>query len=72
MSVKLLVCCYFLYLQNVGKLNMPFGEAILKGYGLFTERYWFWIGVGSLCGYTVLLNILLTLFLTYLNRRPHI
>ena len=45
------------------------GEAILTGYGLFKEKYWFWIGVGALFGYAVVLNILFTMFLTILNRK---
>ncbi|XP_020248673.1 ABC transporter G family member 31 isoform X1 [Asparagus officinalis] len=53
--------------KNVEMLNMPLGHVVLKGYGLVTERYWYWIGVCAVFGYTVLLNILLTLFLTYLN-----
>jgi hypothetical protein len=42
---------------------------ILTGYGLFKEKYWFWIGVGALFGYATVLNILFTLFLTLLNRK---
>jgi hypothetical protein len=45
------------------------GEAILTGYGLFKEKYWFWIGVGALFGYAIILNILFTMFLTLLNRK---
>jgi hypothetical protein len=45
------------------------GEAILTGYGLFKEKYWFWIGVGALFGYAIVLNILFTMFLTILNRK---
>ncbi|KAK1378317.1 hypothetical protein POM88_025061 [Heracleum sosnowskyi] len=40
---------------------------LLKARSLFPETYWYWIGVGALLGYTVLFNILYTLFLTYLN-----
>ncbi|KAK1662280.1 hypothetical protein QYE76_050439 [Lolium multiflorum] len=47
--------------------NITLGEAVLTGYGLFKEKYWFWIGVGALLGYTVVLNALFTLFLTILN-----
>uniref|UniRef100_N1QXR1 ABC transporter G family member 32 n=1 Tax=Aegilops tauschii TaxID=37682 RepID=N1QXR1_AEGTA len=48
--------------------NITLGEAVLTGYGLFKEKYWFWIGVGALLGYTIVLNALFTLFLTILNR----
>nr|CAD1842985.1 unnamed protein product [Ananas comosus var. bracteatus] len=53
--------------KKVGKNGTPLGEVVLKGYGLFSESYWYWIGVGALFAYTVILNILFTLFLTYLN-----
>ncbi|KAI5669436.1 hypothetical protein M9H77_19289 [Catharanthus roseus] len=43
------------------------GETLLRVRSLFPESYWYWIGVGALLGYTVLFNILFTLFLTYLN-----
>ncbi|KAJ4765893.1 ABC transporter [Rhynchospora pubera] len=45
----------------------PLGEVILKGFGLSTEGYWYWIGLGALFGYTIVFNLLFTLFLTYLN-----
>lgn len=48
---------------------MRLGEAVLRRYGLFTESYWYWIGVGALFGYTILFNLLFTLFLTYLDRK---
>ncbi|XAR53291.1 Sulfate-transporting ATPase [Bertholletia excelsa] len=47
--------------------NLSLGEAVLKVRSLFPQSYWYWIGVGALFGYTVLLNILFTIFLTYLN-----
>ncbi|KAI8024530.1 ABC transporter G family member 32 [Camellia lanceoleosa] len=47
--------------------NMTLGEALLKARSLFPQSYWYWIGVGALFGYTVLFNILFTIFLTYLN-----
>ncbi|KMZ69734.1 Pleiotropic drug resistance protein 6 [Zostera marina] len=54
--------------KKVGKLdNITLGENVLKLYGLSTQSYWFWIGVGALFGYTILFNILFTVFLTYLN-----
>ncbi|PKA64532.1 Pleiotropic drug resistance protein 6 [Apostasia shenzhenica] len=55
--------------KKVGSNTIPLGKRVLKGYGLFTESYWFWIGVGALLGYTVMLNVLFTLFLTYLNQK---
>ncbi|CAN6456247.1 unnamed protein product [Victoria cruziana] len=43
------------------------GEAILKSRGMFTEGYWYWIGVGALFGYTLLFNGIFTAALTYLQ-----
>lgn len=45
------------------------GEALLKARSLFSDGYWYWIGVGALLGYTVLFNSLFTFFLSYLNRK---
>ncbi|KAK4604273.1 hypothetical protein RGQ29_012679 [Quercus rubra] len=47
--------------------NSGLGEALLRARSLFPESYWYWIGVGAMIGYTVLLNMLFTLFLAYLN-----
>ncbi|WOK97975.1 hypothetical protein Cni_G06683 [Canna indica] len=41
------------------------GETILKSRGLFTEAYWYWIGVGTIFGYILLFNFLFTLGLTF-------
>eukprot|EP00250_Pteridium_aquilinum_P022353 c25359_g2_i2 orf=102-4673(+) len=43
------------------------GKAILVSRGLFDTSNWYWIGVGALCGYIILFNILYILALTYLN-----
>ncbi|XP_030489590.2 ABC transporter G family member 32 [Cannabis sativa] len=43
------------------------GEALLKARSLFSESYWYWIGVGALLGYTLLFNLMFTFFLSYLN-----
>lgn len=47
--------------------NFSLGEEILRARGLFPESYWYWIGVGALIGYTILLNALFTFFLAHLN-----
>ncbi|KAK9058873.1 hypothetical protein SSX86_023717 [Deinandra increscens subsp. villosa] len=47
--------------------DIPLGTMLLKVRSLFPEDYWYWIGVGALLGYTILFNILFTIFLTYLN-----
>ncbi|KAG5097429.1 hypothetical protein JHK82_047283 [Glycine max] len=43
------------------------GEAVLKERSLYAENYWYWIGLGAMVGYTILFNILFTIFLAYLN-----
>ncbi|PPS20493.1 hypothetical protein GOBAR_AA00060 [Gossypium barbadense] len=47
--------------------NFSLGEALLRARSYFPESYWYWIGVGALLGYTVLLNLLFTFFLANLN-----
>ncbi|KAH9619996.1 hypothetical protein KSS87_023636, partial [Heliosperma pusillum] len=47
--------------------SLTLGEMLLKTKSLFPDSYWYWIGAGALLGYTILFNILFTLFLTYLN-----
>lgn len=46
----------------------PLGILILKSRGVFTEAYWYWIGVGAIIGYIFLFNFLYTLALKYLDR----
>ncbi|RDX69081.1 ABC transporter G family member 32, partial [Mucuna pruriens] len=43
------------------------GLAVLKERSLYAESYWYWIGLGAMVGYTILFNILFTIFLAYLN-----
>ncbi|KAK3033865.1 hypothetical protein RJ639_032770 [Escallonia herrerae] len=45
----------------------PLGVYVLKSRGLFTEAYWYWIGVGACIGYVFLFNFLFTLALAYLD-----
>ncbi|XP_077211686.1 pleiotropic drug resistance protein 1-like [Tasmannia lanceolata] len=49
------------------------GIRILKTRGIFTNSYWYWIGVGALVGYVFLFNGLFTMALAYLNplRKGH-
>ncbi|GFZ04195.1 pleiotropic drug resistance 7 [Actinidia rufa] len=49
--------------DNVTRL----GVAVLKNFQVFPDRNWFWIGTAALFGFAVLLNILFTLTLMYLN-----
>ncbi|GAB2300384.1 ABC transporter G member 32 [Dionaea muscipula] len=43
------------------------GDTVLRSRSLFLEKHWYWVGVGVLLGYTILFNILFTVFLTHLN-----
>ncbi|GAB2232905.1 hypothetical protein Drorol1_Dr00011972 [Drosera rotundifolia] len=43
------------------------GVALLQAFDVPPERDWYWIGVGALVGFTVLLNVLFTISLQYLN-----
>ncbi|CAA0839395.1 ABC transporter G family member 32 [Striga hermonthica] len=47
--------------------TLSLGKALLNSRSLFTESYWYWIGIGALIGYTILFNILFTLSLSKLN-----
>ncbi|PIN11340.1 Pleiotropic drug resistance proteins (PDR1-15), ABC superfamily [Handroanthus impetiginosus] len=47
--------------------TLALGKALLKARSLFPESYWYWIGVGALIGYTVLFNVLFTVFLSKLD-----
>ncbi|KAI3446950.1 hypothetical protein Pfo_003615 [Paulownia fortunei] len=47
--------------------TLSLGKVLLKTRSLFPESYWYWIGIGALIGYTILFNILFTLFLSKLN-----
>ncbi|EPS70689.1 hypothetical protein M569_04071, partial [Genlisea aurea] len=43
------------------------GIAVLKHFDIFTDSYWYWIGVGVVAGFTLLFNVLFTFALMYLN-----
>ncbi|KAL3720970.1 hypothetical protein ACJRO7_005737 [Eucalyptus globulus] len=46
--------------------DKPLGLAVLNMYDLSSEN-WYWIGASALIGFIILLNVLYTLALTYLN-----
>ncbi|KAL8547629.1 hypothetical protein ACS0TY_007090 [Phlomoides rotata] len=50
-----------------GKSWAHVGTSVLKYQGLFSEAYWYWIGVAVSIGYVCLFNFLDILALTYLN-----
>lgn len=61
---------FFLSLKRAGNhTSDSLGVALLRERSLFTENYWYWIGVGALLGYTIIFNLLFTVFLAYLNRK---
>ncbi|KAI4381898.1 hypothetical protein MLD38_007920 [Melastoma candidum] len=43
------------------------GVQVLKNFDVFQDRNWFWIGVGSLLGFTILFNLLFTYALAYFS-----
>ncbi|KAF8032639.1 hypothetical protein BT93_D1534 [Corymbia citriodora subsp. variegata] len=43
------------------------GIALLRSHGLFTDPSWYWISLGALISFIVLLNFVSTLALSYLN-----
>ncbi|XP_045801854.1 ABC transporter G family member 36 [Trifolium pratense] len=43
------------------------GVATLNNFDVYAEKYWYWIGVAALLGFTILYNVLFTLALMYLN-----
>ncbi|MCD7463346.1 transcription factor [Datura stramonium] len=45
----------------------PLGVVVVRSRGFFTEAYWYWIGVGALIGFTIVLNIFYSLALAYLS-----
>lgn len=47
--------------------NKTVGRAVLESRGLFAEAKFYWIGIGALVGFCVLLNILYTVALACLN-----
>lgn len=43
------------------------GVAVLNNFDIFVDKNWYWIGVAALVGFTVLLNVLFTFTLMFLN-----
>ncbi|GMN37140.1 hypothetical protein TIFTF001_006570 [Ficus carica] len=55
------------WMNKLASDNSRLGMAVLESNDVFTEENWYWIGVGALLGFVILLNVLFTLSLTYLN-----
>ncbi|XP_010099664.2 pleiotropic drug resistance protein 1, partial [Morus notabilis] len=53
--------------HRVAGSTEPLGIEVLKGRGFFYESKWYWIGTGALIGFILVLNLLYTLALTWLN-----
>ncbi|XP_042048272.1 ABC transporter G family member 29-like [Salvia splendens] len=43
------------------------GVSVLKQFNIFQDEKWYWIGIGSLSGFTTIFNILFVIALMYLN-----
>ena len=46
---------------------MNLGVSVLENHGMFSQEYWYWLGVGALFGFSVLFNVRITLSFAYLN-----
>ncbi|KAL0927352.1 hypothetical protein M5K25_001515 [Dendrobium thyrsiflorum] len=55
------------FLQELSSENMTLGQQILKGQGLDFKNYFYWLSIGALFGFTLLLNIGIAMALTYSN-----
>ncbi|KAJ0755524.1 putative ABC-type xenobiotic transporter [Helianthus annuus] len=53
--------------KNASDNATKLGIQVLKNFDVPTESNWYWIGTGALVGFTVLLNVLFTLALMYLD-----
>ncbi|KAH0469807.1 hypothetical protein IEQ34_001365 [Dendrobium chrysotoxum] len=53
--------------QKLSSENMTLGQHILKSQGLDFKNYFYWVSIGALFGFTLLLNIGIALALTYSN-----
>ncbi|KAL6614944.1 hypothetical protein ACP70R_037214 [Stipagrostis hirtigluma subsp. patula] len=50
-----------------GRTTETIGVAVTKSRGFFPESYWYWIGVGALIGYIIVLNSLFVFALAYFD-----
>jgi len=57
------------YLQKSETGNSTVGYNILHSNSLPTGDYWYWIGIAVLIGYAFFFNNMVTVALTYLNRK---
>ncbi|PKU84878.1 Pleiotropic drug resistance protein 3 [Dendrobium catenatum] len=55
--------------QKLSSENMTLGQHILKSQGLDFKNYFYWLSIGALFGFTLLLNIGIALALTYSNSK---
>lgn len=76
-SFKSILCLFlqnhlmseFTFMEQVPpNSNVSLGVAALQSRGFFPYEYWYWIGVGAMIGFVLLLNICSVLALYFLNR----
>uniref|UniRef100_A0A0E0M013 ABC transporter domain-containing protein n=1 Tax=Oryza punctata TaxID=4537 RepID=A0A0E0M013_ORYPU len=53
--------------KTIAGVREPLGRLVLQSRGFSPEAKWYWIGVGVLLGYVLILNILYTIYLTFLT-----
>nr|BAD29210.1 putative PDR-type ABC transporter 9 [Oryza sativa Japonica Group] len=53
--------------KTISGFSEPLGRLVLESRGFFPEAKWYWIGVGALLGYVILLNVLYTICLIFLT-----
>uniref|UniRef100_A0A0E0B1J5 ABC transporter domain-containing protein n=2 Tax=Oryza TaxID=4527 RepID=A0A0E0B1J5_9ORYZ len=53
--------------KTISGFSKPLGRLVLESRGFFPEAKWYWIGVGALLGYVILLNVLYTICLIFLT-----
>ncbi|KAK0597509.1 hypothetical protein LWI29_026043 [Acer saccharum] len=59
------------YLQEAPGNVTSLSVAVLEKFNVDPKKYWYWIGVAALLGFTILFNVLFTFSLImYLNRKP--
>jgi hypothetical protein len=63
-----MVCCLCAARWQEPYQGTTVGLAVLESRGLFTQEWWRWLGVAVMFFYCVLLNILVLLAQTFLNR----
>lgn len=53
-----------------GNSTVPVGIQILQSRGVFPEARWYWIGIGAMIGFVLVFNLLFSITLSLLDRKP--